>query len=40
MLKEEVSVKDARGKADGLVFLMDGFSFALTLHLMKNVLNI
>lgn len=40
MLKEEVSVKDARGEANGLILLMDNFSFALVLHLMKNDLDI
>lgn len=40
MLKEEVSVKDARGEANGLILLMDNFSFALMLLLMKNDLDI
>ncbi|CAI8612368.1 unnamed protein product [Vicia faba] len=40
MLKEEVSAQDARAKANGLLFLMDKFDFALTLHFMKNVLDI
>ncbi|XP_058733557.1 uncharacterized protein LOC131605187 [Vicia villosa] len=37
-LRDDVSAKDARGEANGLLLLMDNFNFALTLHLMKNVL--
>lgn len=40
MLKVVVSAKDARGKANDILLLMDNFDFALTLHLMKNVLGI
>ncbi|XP_058783530.1 uncharacterized protein LOC131658224 [Vicia villosa] len=39
-LKDDVSAKYARGEANDLLLLMDNFNFALTLHLMKNVLGI
>lgn len=40
ILKVDVSAKDARGKANDILLLIDNFDFALTLHLMKNVLGI
>jgi hypothetical protein len=39
-LKDDVLAGDARAEAKGLLFRMDDFNFALTLHLMKNVLGI
>jgi hypothetical protein len=39
-LKDDVLAGDARAEAKGILFRMDDLNFALTLHLMKNVLGI
>jgi hypothetical protein len=40
ILKGNESVEDTRAVAKGLSILMTSYDFALTLHLMKNVLDI
>lgn len=40
ILKKMYPLKNVRGKVNGLLLLMDKFDFELTLHLMKNILDI
>jgi hypothetical protein len=40
ILKGNESIEDTRAVANGLSILMTSYDFALTLHLMKNVLDI
>jgi hypothetical protein len=40
ILRGNESVEDTRVDANGLSILMTSYDFALTLHLMKNVLDI
>ena len=40
IIKEDGSNADQRAEANGLLYLLEDFDFAFTLHLMKNVLGI